>query len=130
MRLRVLLPGEIIVDKEVRKVVAEAQNGSFCLLPRHVDYVAGLVPGILAYVTDGPGEQFLGIDEGILVKCGSQVLVSTRNAVIGPNLGELRQKIEEEFETIDEREKKTRSAMSRLEANLVRRFMEVTKHDS
>jgi F-type H+-transporting ATPase subunit epsilon len=48
MRLKILLPTEIILDKEVIKVVAEAENGYFCLLPRHVDFVSTLVPGILA----------------------------------------------------------------------------------
>ena len=28
------------------KLVAEAPNGAFCLLPRHVDFVAALVPGL------------------------------------------------------------------------------------
>ena len=128
MRLKVLLPSEIIVDEAVLKVSAEAKNGSFCLLPRHVDFVAGLVPGIISYVSSEAGEKFLGTDEGILVKCGAEVLVSTRNAVIGPELGTLKQRIEETFEVLDDRERKARSAMSRLEANLVRRFMDVTRH--
>jgi F-type H+-transporting ATPase subunit epsilon len=32
-------------------VIAEAQNGSFCLLPHHIDFVAALAPGLLAYTT-------------------------------------------------------------------------------
>ena len=55
MRLTVLLPTEILVDEEVVKVVAEAQNGSFCLLPRHIDFVAALVPGLLSFVKTGRG---------------------------------------------------------------------------
>jgi F-type H+-transporting ATPase subunit epsilon len=51
MRLRVLLPTDVLVDREAAKVIAEAANGSFCLLPRHVDFVAALVPGILRYTT-------------------------------------------------------------------------------
>ena len=61
MKLTVLLPTEILVDEEVAKVVAEAQNGSFCLLPRHIDFVAALVPGLLSFVkaVDG-GRGFSG----------------------------------------------------------------------
>ena len=125
MRLKVLLPTSIMIDVDVSKVVAEALNGSFCLLPRHVDFVAGLVPGILSYELESGEEKFLGIDEGILVKTGTDVLVSTRNAVEGPHLGDLRQQIEESFVTLDERERKARTAASKLEANLVRRFMEL-----
>ncbi len=45
MKLKVLLPTEIFINEEVEKVVAEADNGYFCLLPRHVDFVSALVPG-------------------------------------------------------------------------------------
>jgi F-type H+-transporting ATPase subunit epsilon len=125
MRLKVLLPTEILIDREVQKVTAEATNGSFCLLPRHIDFVAGLVPGILFFETPEGKEEFIGLDEGILVKAGSEVLVSTQRAVRGPELGLLWKRIREEFETLDDREKKAHSAAARLEADLVRKFMEL-----
>jgi F-type H+-transporting ATPase subunit epsilon len=37
MRLRVFLPERILIDQEVTKVVAEAENGSFGILPKHID---------------------------------------------------------------------------------------------
>jgi len=95
MKLKVLLPSEVFIEKEVDKVVAEAANGAFCLLPRHVDFVAALVPGILSFTGGAEGEQFVAIDEGILVKCGPEVLVSTRKAVRGPDLGSLRKRVED-----------------------------------
>jgi F-type H+-transporting ATPase subunit epsilon len=128
MRLKVLLPTEVLLNKEVTKVIAEAENGSFCLLPRHIDFVAALVPGLLFFTEDEDREEFLAIDEGILVKCGAEVLVSTRTAVRGPNLGALRRTVEERFRHIDEREKQARAAAARLEADLVRRFMELGEH--
>jgi F-type H+-transporting ATPase subunit epsilon len=51
MNLKVLLPTEILIEREVTKIVAEAENGFFCILPRHVDFAAALVPGILAFTT-------------------------------------------------------------------------------
>jgi F-type H+-transporting ATPase subunit epsilon len=60
-----------------------------------------------------------------LVKCGSDVMVSSRNAVIGPDLGELRHTIEKHFREFDEHEKVARAAFARLEADLVRRFIEL-----
>ncbi len=126
MRLRVLLPTMVLLDEEdVTKVIAEAQNGSFCLLSRHIDFVAALVPGLLSFSKDGTDEEFLAVDEGILVKCGADVKVSTRNAVRGPDLGNLKKTIDEQFRTLDERQKMMRSAIARLESNLVRRFMEL-----
>ena len=40
MKLRVMLPSEVLIETEAVKVVAEAQNGLFCLLPLHVDFTA------------------------------------------------------------------------------------------
>jgi F-type H+-transporting ATPase subunit epsilon len=128
MKLKVLLPARVFLEEEAAKVVAEARNGSFCLLPRHVDFVAALVPGLLIYTDHGGQETYLAVDEGILVKCGDEVLVSTRNAVRGPDLGQLKKTIVEEFSRMDDREKMSRTAAARLEASLVRRFMEL-EHD-
>jgi F-type H+-transporting ATPase subunit epsilon len=125
MRLKVLLPTEVVLDVEVTKITAEAENGSFCLLPRHIDFVAALTPGLLSYETADGREEFLAIDEGILVKSGAETLVSTRNAAHGADLGALQQKIREHFEAIDERERMTRSAVAKIEADFVRRFMEL-----
>ena len=128
MKLKVLLPAEVLLEEDVTKVIAEAHNGFFCLLPRHVDFVAALVPGILSYETGSGHEVFLAVDEGILIKCGQEVLVSTRNAVRGPDLGQLKHTVVEKFEALDEREKSARSAMAKIEAGFVRRFLEIQGH--
>ncbi|MGF1579270.1 MAG: F0F1 ATP synthase subunit epsilon [Gemmataceae bacterium] len=128
MRLKVLLPSHVLLSEETQKVLAEGENGSFCLLPRHVDFVSALVPGILTFLDSDGVEHFVALDEGILAKCGFEVLVSTRNAIRGGDLGTLQQMVEEHFRQTDEREKKTRSATARLEAGLVRRFMDLKQH--
>ena len=128
MKLKVLLPAEVLVQEEVAKVTAEAHNGSFCLLPKHVDFVAALVPGILSFETAGGRETFVAVDEGILVKCGEEVMVSTRNAMRGPDLGQLRRTVEERFKVLGDREKTARSAMVKIEAGFVRRFLEIQGH--
>ena len=129
MILKVLLPAEIFLSEEVTKVVAEAENGFFCLLPQHVDFTAALVPGVFSYTTAGNEETFLAVDGGTIVKRGPEVLVSTRNAVKGPELGALRDVVIKQFEEIDDREKKARSAAAKLEVDLLRRFMELREHE-
>jgi len=129
MKLKVLLPTEILVDQEVTKVIAEAENGSFCLLPRHIDFVAALPPGILIFESAEGHEEFIAVDEGTLVKVGREVLVSTRNAVRSSELGTLKQIVEQEFRVLDDREKMTRSASAKLEADLVRRFIELGEYE-
>jgi len=125
MNFQVLLPTRVLVDQPVAKIIAEAQDGSFCLLPRHIDLVAALVPGVLLFVDCEGNEKYLGIDEGTLVKHGSRVRVSTRHAVSGDDLQSLRQIVQERFLELDDRERSARSALARLEAGVVRRFIEL-----
>jgi F-type H+-transporting ATPase subunit epsilon len=123
MKLKVILPMRIFLDQEVTKVTAEAANGSFCLLPKHIDFVAALVPGIISFESE-KGEEYLAVDEGVLVKCASEVRVSTRRAVRSKDLGELKQIVKQEFRTLDEREKKTRSILAKLEADFAKSLFE------
>ena len=125
MLLKILLPAEVLLTQEVKKIVAEAENGSFCLMPNHIDFVATLAPGIFTYVPAQGGQELLAMDVGTLVKKGSNVLVSTRNAVRAPDLGKLKQVVVEKYDILDEREKMVRSASARLEASLIRRFVEL-----
>ena len=125
MHLKVLLPTEVLIDQPVLKVIAEAENGSFCLLPRHIDFLAALAPGILWFKSESGKELFLAVDEGVLVKCGAEVLVSTRNAVQGHDLENLKQQVVQQFRAVDEQERLTRSALAQLEASLARRIMEL-----
>jgi F-type H+-transporting ATPase subunit epsilon len=128
MKFKLLLPTEVFLEEEVTRIVAEAQNGSFCLLPRHIDYVAALTPGLLCYEDTEGSEIFLAVDQGVLVKQEDQVLLSTRNAARGPDLGTLQRTVEEKFMVLDDREKTARSALAKIEASFVRRFLEIQRH--
>ena len=128
MRLTVRLPTEILMQEEVLRIKAEASNGWFGLLPRHIDFVTALVPSVLVFVRTGGTEEYLAIDQGILVKCGPEVSVSTRAAVRGTNLEQLRSAVEERFQAEEEREKKTLASEAKLEADLVRGLLELEKN--
>jgi F-type H+-transporting ATPase subunit epsilon len=123
MNLKVLLPFEIFAEKAgVSRIVAEAHEGSFGLLPHRVDCVAALAAGILIYETKEEGEAYVAVDEGVLVKAGADVLVSVRNAIAGTNLGQLREAVQREFRHLDEQEKNVRSVLAKMEGDLMRRM--------
>jgi F-type H+-transporting ATPase subunit epsilon len=122
MRLKVSLPTETLVDEDVVKVIAEAENGMFCMLPRHTDFVAALAPGVLYFFRSAGEESFAALDEGILVKCGSDVFVSALNGIRGTDLGQLQNLVEKSFLQLDESERKARTALARLEAGTLRGF--------
>ena len=122
MHLKLLLPTQVLINQPVTKVVAEAENGTFCLLPRHIDLLTALVPGILTFQTANGEETFLAVDGGILIKSGPEVLISTRNAFRGSHLQALKQEVARQFYAIDEQERRARTALARMEASLARQF--------
>ena len=125
MRLKVLTPIRVVVDEAAGRITAEAGNGSFCLLPRHIDFLAELVPGILFYENQDGQEVFVALDGGLLVKCGDEVSVSTPKAVRSRDLESLKQTLDRELLQQDERERKARTVLARLETSFARRFMEM-----
>ena len=127
MILKVLLPNKVLVEEEAVKVVGEAVDGSFCVLPRHVNFVSALTPGILSYLPSGGEEIFMAVDEGVFIKIDDRAIVSVKNAIIGEDLDRLKETVRMRFKKIDEREKMARSALARLEAGAIRRFMELGK---
>ncbi len=124
LHLKVLLPSEVLLDEDVVKVIAEAENGSFCLLPRHIDFVASLVPSVLSYCPTKVKERYVALDHGVLVKCGREILVSTLHGILGDDLEKLRALVQETFFQVDEHERQARTALARLEAATLRGFRE------
>jgi len=125
MHLKILLPFQVFLEKkDISRIVAETSAGSLGLLPHRLDLVAALKPGIFVYENEAEGEVYLAVDEGIMIKTGMDVLVSVRNAIRGKELSQLREAVEKEFLTVDEREKNMRSVMAKLESGIIRRFVE------
>ncbi len=123
MDLKILLPFQVFAEKAgVSRIVAETLGGSFGVLPHRLDCVAALTPGILTYETPADGEVFVAVDEGIIVKTGSDVLVSVRRALGGNDLGQLRGAVEREFLTLNAQEQSVRSAVAKMEGELIRRM--------
>lgn len=125
MNLKVLLPFHVFTRKTgVTRIVAETREGSFGILPHRLDCVAALAPGILIYEDEAEGEVYVAVDEGVLIKTGSEVLVSVRNAIAGTDLRQLREAVEREFLNLNEREQTLRSVLAKMESGFIRRFAE------
>ena len=127
MVLKLLTPTQVVIHQQVTKVIAEGVQGCFCLLPRHIDFLAKLVPGLLQFEDTTGSEHFAAVDEGFLVKCGPEVLVSTRQATRGTDLTALRDVVTEHFLVMDERERAAHSAAAKLEANFLRKYLDLAE---
>lgn len=120
MNLKILLPFRIFAEtKNVSRIIVETGNGFYGMLPQRLDCVAALVPGILMYETEEKGIQYIAIDQGILIKSDSQVMISVRNAIGGADLGKLHELIEKQFVNLDEREKAVRAVVKKMESGFI-----------
>mgnify|MGYP001371601265 CR=1 FL=1 len=119
MQLTVMTGGRIVLDVDVDRVAAEAENGAFVLLPRHVDMVAALAPGLLS-ATAGDREHLFAVDRGTLVKCGRRVEVATYQAIEGTDVDSLQHELHQSILDLDEHEQRARSAVARIESDVIR----------
>ena len=121
LQLSIEVPTGSLLDVAVAAITAESPAGRFGVRPRHIDGVAALTPGILAYRPGG----YAAIDGGLLVKCEDAVRVVTPRAVLGDSLTSLVSVVREHFQALDEQERATRSALARLEAGTLRRLQHI-----
>jgi F-type H+-transporting ATPase subunit epsilon len=127
MTVSLLLPTRSLFEGKATRLTAVAANGAFGIWPNHVDFVAAIVPSVLTmFLADG-SEEIYGLDEGLLLKKGHRVTVSVRRGVHGDDLDSLQGTVEASFLQMDEDERQARSALSRLEADMVRRFSELQR---
>ena len=108
----------------MKRIVAQTPQGSWGLWPHRLDCAAALAPGILTYETEAEGEVYLAVDQGALVKAGTNVLVSVRNAIGGTDLAKLHEAVKREFLNLDEQEKSVRTVLAKMESGFIHRFME------
>jgi len=120
MHLKVLLPFGVFAEHaDVARIVVETRAGSCGLLPRRLDCVAALVPGILTYQCEAQPEVYVAVDEGVLVKSGQEVLISVRRAMGGTDLGQLRAAMAREFLELDAQERGLRSSLAKIESSVI-----------
>ena len=87
MRLEVLLPFKVFADvTDVLRMIADTAAGSLGLLPHRLDCALALRPGILTYETAAAGRVYIAVDDGVLVKTGTAVLVAVRRPSAAPIL--------------------------------------------
>ena len=122
MQVRIGLPGAPLFDGAAMRLNAVGETGAFGMLPNHIDFVAALVPSVLLLTELDGTERIFGIDEGLLVKTGSNVDIAVRRGVESADLESLHETVGAFYDTIEDEERVARSALSRLEADMVRRF--------
>lgn len=125
MTLRVAMPDRCLFEGEVVKVVADGIDGSRGFLPRHVDFVMPLKPGIMSCTDADGSETFFAVHGGVLVKKGAEMTVATRQAVMAERMEDLPMVVRGLFQEVDEHAEAADRAAHRLETMLLREFLEL-----
>ena len=120
-------PTDMVADGMYSKILADGVHGNFCVLPRHTDHLALLVPGILILIDDAQTEIYFACDEGLLVKRGQDVFISVRRAIRGDDIDSLRRTVHARFVRLNEADRSSQTAIASLEANFLRRFLEMQR---
>jgi len=124
MRVRIIVPGKLFLDQEVDKITAPGAEGSFQILPRHIDVVWTLQSGILIVTTEKK-DTYFAINQGVLVKEKDLVQISSYQVVESASLEELQETVEKNFRNLDEEEKKLSRILDKLEADTLIRLAEL-----
>jgi F-type H+-transporting ATPase subunit epsilon len=126
MHLTVLLPDALFAHREqVDRIVVETCVGSMGLLPRRLDCVVPLVPGILEYQTLGETRMYIALNGGILMKSGPDVTVVTTCAVACDRLEGMGEVTELRQKDLSNRQQRLHQNTRTLEADLLRRLREL-----
>lgn len=130
MRLRIFSPAREEVDLHVTAVALQGAAGAFTVLPRHIDTVAVLVPGLVTFWTADGGEQIVAVDGGTVVKVGDDVLVSTPTAVHTRGLDAVGETVARTLLAREAHEEAARQALGRLQTDVVERMVELEEAES
>ncbi len=128
LKLKILLPFRIFLEtNNVSSITIETSAGSYGMLAQRLDCVAAIVPGIFTYEIESEGPKYIAVDEGVMIKAGTQVLVSVRNAIGGTDLGKLSDLVKKKFNIRDENKTELRSVIAKLEGGFIYSFDKFSK---
>lgn len=119
MQLELCRPTGVLWRRSVSKILAPGLHGSFCILPKHADAVAVIKPGIVSYVSEGK-TRYVAVDEGVLTKQGSRLILATLRALEGTHLETLAEELSTLLKSQTEDERRTRSTLAGLESKITR----------
>lgn len=122
MRVRIATPSGIVVDVDgVLYVRAEDGTGAFGIQPRHADFVTKLAISVVTFRDGGGNEHHVAVRGGVLRVHGGQFVdVAAREAVVGPQLAELRRAVLQRLREAAEAEATARTESARLNAAVAR----------
>ncbi len=124
MKLRITTPLAVIADDEILSLRAEDGSGSFGILPGHADFLTSLAVSVVGWKAADGAQHYAAVRRGVLsVTGGSEIAISTREAVRGGDLATLDQTVLARFRADIEAERSEHVESTRLQLNAIRQIM-------
>lgn len=123
--LKIYLPTEIFLDKDIKKLTFKGKEGYLTILPNHIDYVSSFETNIITFIDTDGKEGFIALNNGTLVKYSNKLRLTAYKAIFGENLEDLKKKIYETAEFEDDIEKEINKNLKQLEYFIYNNLIEM-----
>lgn len=124
MKLTITTPLDLLVrDEDILSLRAEDASGNFGIFPHHSDFMTVLGVSVVSWHNVMGEMRYCAVNNGILIITGGKhIAIATREAVVGSDLVDLKQRVLEEFTAARALESKTRLSQERLQAETIQRI--------
>jgi F-type H+-transporting ATPase subunit epsilon len=131
MRFMIMTPDKMVDELEISRLSAEGEEGSFVILPGHIDLLSILKRSIVTIQDEDEAIRVYAADGGFLTKEGDTLRVSSPFVVKGekavsedPEEG-LAAVIEKSLKKLERESTHLQTGSFRLETDIVRRMVEL-----
>ena len=124
LRLRIAVPAQMLIDEDVAAVRAHDHTGEFGISPGFEPFYTCLATGILTYRRLDGSERVAALRRGALTVKDDDVSVVTRDAVARDRLEHLEREVLREFLQREDDEKKSDTALKKMQLAAMRQLVE------
>ncbi|GMO57247.1 MAG: hypothetical protein Ta2D_02960 [Rickettsiales bacterium] len=93
MEFEIFTPTELIVKTKTSKIYFEDKAGALTLCPNHADYITTFESNILSYINEDNKKLFVALNNGVLVKYGKMVRITSYSVIEADTLEDLQRKM-------------------------------------
>ena len=133
LNLKIITIDKIFIEKTIKKFYfKEKENGNMTILPKHIDYISCFDDGYISYVDMDNNKYFIAIKQGVLVKTGRDIQISTMEALGNEiNLSKLKEIVlqkQQQDINLQQYEKKIIFSLENIEFELLNKMRRIGKN--